>query len=297
MSKLFEALHRAGPAATGSVPPADRNTALIEALTPTVHGKGSQNGHQGAQENGNHAISETRKQIRTIPVRLGEPAIFPFDQANASAAEQYRMIRTKIAYARPPGSIITLSSATAGDGKTITALNIAAALALKNDANIVLVDGDLCRATVAGKLGIPQSPGLVDFLQGHCQLEEVIIRLEQIPNLYIVPAGEAGQKRTELLESPRWKALVSLFRRQFAYTIIDAPPIGVVADYELLQAAGDAVVMVVRPDHTERPLCLNAIATIPKEKLLGVVFNAADKSTIAKSYSYYYGDYHKKKPE
>lgn len=289
MSKLFEALQRAGRPVPVTEPEPSALPAMIrEKLNQRV----IQNGVSAPTEPAQQPPARKTAPIRTVQVHLAEAAIFPFEKTNTSAAEQYRIIRTKILYARPTGSLILLSSAASGDGKTVTALNIAGAMALKNDSNILIVDGDLCRATLAKKLDIEQKLGLAEVLSGSCMLEEALVRIESIPNLYILPAGNAGEKRTELLEGPRWKSLCDVFRREFAYTVVDAPPIGALADYELLQASADGVVMVVRPDYTERGMCLSALNSVPKEKLIGVVFNAAEKSSISTDYGYYYTYYH-----
>jgi capsular exopolysaccharide synthesis family protein len=279
MSKLFEALRRASLDAKGpgvstipalATPAAPTPQARPAALTSRIPAAG----------------------VRSVSVHLTEAAVLPFEGAASSVSEQYRMIRTKLLYAlnwtEQQAAIVLVSSASPGDGKTVTAINIAGALALKNDSNILIVDGDLVRASLAKKLDLPQSPGLAEVLQGTANLESALVRIQEIPNLYVLPAGKAGEKRTELLDSVRWKELCAVFRREFPFTIIDAPPIAAVADYDVLQTASDGVVMVVRPDHTDRGLCMQGIKSIPKEKLLGVVWNAADASTMASNYGYYY---------
>jgi len=188
--------------------------------------------------------------------------------------------------------MIAVTSPESGDGKTVTSLNIAGALAMKSDVNVLLVDGDLCRASVARLAGIPASPGLIDVLAGTCALENAIVRIEQFPNLYLLPAGEGGKRRTELLDSPRWKAVCALFQKQFRFTIMDTSPIAAVADYDLIQEVCDGVIIVVRPDFTNRTLCFQALKTVPEKKLIGVVMNAADHWFLSRSSSYYHYGYY-----
>jgi capsular exopolysaccharide synthesis family protein len=226
---------------------------------------------------------------RTISTRLNSSApIFPFDEAHWRASEQYRIIRTKLVQHPLQPRLMVVSSAAPGDGKTITAANMAAVMALKNESTVLLVDGDLRRASLAPVLGVASSPGLSDVLAGVHTLPEVIVRLEPFPNLYFLPAGKDRSSPSELLDSPGWKAAAEQLRRDFKYVFVDAPPIGMVADYDLLQAVCDAVIVVVRPEHTNRTQFFQALRTVPAEKLAGIVVNCAQESFLWKSHGYYY---------
>jgi Mrp family chromosome partitioning ATPase len=78
------------------------------------------------------------------------------------------------------------------------------------------------------------------------------------------------------------------FQSEFGFVIVDAPPIGAVADYELLQQACDGVIVVVRQDYTNRQLWQRALETVPKTKQLGVILNCAEDWFLWKTHSYYY---------
>jgi len=90
-----------------------------------------------------------------------------------------------------------------------------------------------------------------------------------------------------LLDSSRWTALCASVRQQFKYVIFDTPPIAAVADYDLIQAHCDGVVLVVRPDHTDRKQCMQAIEAIPKDRLLGVVLNCVSDWFMWKTQGYH----------
>jgi receptor protein-tyrosine kinase len=230
-----------------------------------------------------------RPGIRTVPLRLSKtsPAL-PFDGSNSRAGEQYRVARTKIIQHPMQPHVLVVSSAGPGDGKTITSINLAGALALKSEAEILLVDADLRRSSIAALLGIEKSPGLADVLAGSCALEDAIVRLDQFPNLCVLPSGKALANPTELLDSGAWAETCGTLRRQFKFVIFDAPPIGAVADYELIEASCDGVILVVRPDHTNRTRCLEAIGSVPKERLIGVLMNCVSDWFLWKTRDYYY---------
>jgi capsular exopolysaccharide synthesis family protein len=225
--------------------------------------------------------------VRTLPICVpgGDP-LLPFDSNPSRASEQYRYLRTKLVQNPKQPRLILISSPGPGDGKTVTAVNLTGALSLKSSAAVVLVDADLRRASLHRHLGIPKSPGLVDLLRGKCALEEVLIHAEQFPNLFIVPAGESKENPAELLDSAAWSAISEKLRATFKYVVIDSPPVASVADYHLIEATCDGVVLVVRPDHTRRTLTMQAFETVPKEKSLGVVLNCT-RDWFLRKYSHY----------
>ncbi len=204
------------------------------------------------------------------------------------SAEQYRIIRTKLTQHPRQPKLIGISSAAPGDGKTVNAANIAAAISLKQQAKVLLVDADFRRANLAWALGVRSGLGLAEVLAGECSLRTAIVRLETLPNLHFLPAGENRSAPAELLDSPAWREVCQLVRQDFEFAIFDAPPIGLVADYDLLQAALDGVVLIVRPGHTNRTQLSTALQTVSQEKLLGVVVNCAQESLFWKRHDYYY---------
>ena len=211
---------------------------------------------------------------RTVSLHLPTGPLFPFDGSDSRTAEQYRMLRTNILLHPACPKIIAISSASPGDGKTVTSINLAGTLALKNDSSVLLVDADLRQCRIATSLGIPASPGLTEVLREKCSLDEAIVRVEEIPSLHVLPCGEVGGNPAELLDSSQWKRIVTSLRANFSYVIIDTTPVAAVADFQLVQQASDAVLLVLRPDHTKRSLFQKALETVPKEKLLGTMLNA-----------------------
>ncbi len=226
---------------------------------------------------------------RTLPVRIRADApILPFQAGHSREGEQYRIARTKIIQHPNQPRLIVVSSAGPGDGKTVNAINLAGALALKSDSQVMLVEADLRRPCMASLFGLPAQPGLSEYLAGKCAFDDMIIRVEQFPNLSIVPAGKVGANPTELLDSPRWSAACQEFRGRNRFVIFDAPPIGALADYDLIEANCDGVVFVVRPDCTNRQACLESLANIPKDKLIGVLINCVQDWLLWKTRDGYY---------
>lgn len=226
---------------------------------------------------------------RSVRLRISALApLFPFDTVHYAAAEQYRIIRTKLLHHPKKPRLILISSACSGDGKTVTSINIAASLALKEELSVLLVDTDLRRPRVAEALGIPVSPGLTEVLSGKLPLSGALLKAEQFPNLSILPSGASGDNPAELLDSDRFRAFIEEARARFSIVIFDATPVATVADYELLQHVCEGVLIVIRPEHTERARCAKGLELVPKEKLLGVILNCVQDWWLWKTPAYDY---------
>lgn len=281
MSKIFQALQKTeqaianlempiqapedGPAAAEAQPPAEGPAEFLEPPPPA-------------------------SRVRTLPICLPELSpLMPFDGVHPAAGEQYRILRTNLLRYPKPLRVLAISSAGSGDGKTLSAINTAGALAMKPDITTLLVDGDLRRSSLARALGLPESPGLAEVIEGECGLEDALIRTEQFPNLYVLPAGKPQGNPAELLDSPRWRELCATVREGFRFVVIDTAPVASVADFDLVEAVCDGVVLVARPDHSNRTLCLKALEKVPKEKLVGVLLNCMEDWWLQPSHgSYYY---------
>jgi len=224
--------------------------------------------------------------FRCVSIRLpGGSPVLPFENGNR-ASEQYRILRTKIIQHAAQPRVIVVSSSCAGDGKSITALNLAGALSLKGSPSVLLVDGDLRRSSIWSQLGVEETPGLADVLSGTASLDTAILKVQEFGNLHVLPAGKSDHNPTELLDSEVFNSTFARLKQLFRYIIIDSPPIASVADSDLLTAAADGVIVVIRPDHTSRQACSEALESIPKNKLLGVVMNRVSEWFLSKSYGY-----------
>ncbi len=295
MSKIFETLNRGGgeladlirPVVGGPrVVPTNGAAKQIPTVPPTHDER-----NVVPEKPPTSADGTPWEAIRTLKLRVPAPSpLLPFESGQPKASEQYRILRTKITQNRRQPRVIVISSADAGDGKSVNAINTAAALSLKSEARSLLVDADLRRSATHVLLGLPPAPGLSDVLQGTATLEEALVHTHEFPNLYVLPAGTAPANPAELLDSAQWPALCARLRAMFRFVVIDSPPMGAVADYDLIQTVCDGIALVVRPDHTNRALLRKALESVPKEKLLGVMLNCVPAWSLSHQYdaSHYY---------
>jgi capsular exopolysaccharide synthesis family protein len=243
-----------------------------------------------APDAGNSGASAVAtRAVRRLPIELAESSpVLPYDGASPRAGEQYRAVRTNLLQHPDAPRVLVVSSCGPGDGKTLSAVNTAGALAMKGETTVLLMDADLRNPTLARTLGLPSDPGLADVLNGDCKLEDAVIQTAQFPNLYVLPAGKARRNPAEMLDSPRWHQVCGVVRNSFRFVLIDTPPIAAVTDYDLVQAIADGIIFVVRPDHSDRNLCLAAIQKVNATgKLTGVLINDAKNWFLYKRYGRY----------
>jgi protein-tyrosine kinase len=234
----------------------------------------------------------TASTVRPVRVTAISPLMLQSER-HVYAAEQYRIIRTKTLRSLPKPCRLVITSPSVGDGKTFTAINMAAAMALKSDDSTLLIDADLRRPAIHKVLDCAAGPGLANVLAGACAIEDAIFQVADLPRLYVLPAGDSIVNPTELLDSDRWRRLTERLCRSFAHLVLDSPPVDVVADHDLIAAACDGEILVVRPDLSDRTLCLAAIERL-RPKLVGVLINAAPEWFLWRRrrhwhYQYYYG--------
>jgi len=224
--------------------------------------------------------------------------LLPFSGDHTQAAEQYRIIRTKVLQHPANPQLIAVTSPESGDGKSVTSVNIAGVFALNPEHAVLLIDADLHRGSLARYFDVPASPGLAEVLDESASLKDCIGRIDPYPNLFFLPGGKSQYGPADLLNTKRWSLVAESLRRQFHYVIIDTPPAGAVADFDLIYANADGVVLVVRQDHTNRLLLLRAYESIVPEKLLGVVMNCVKPWFLGRSAGYYqyyhYSKYYRK---
>jgi len=205
-------------------------------------------------------------------------------------ADQYRMLRHAVErlHEEAGHQVFGVTSAGAGDGKTVTTLNLAGSLAQSATTRVLVVCADLHRETATQYLGLTRqgSPGLAEALaDSRYELRQVITHLETL-NISIVPAGTAQTRPYELLASPRLEMLLDEARRQFDYVLVDTPPIAPLADCRLLGRWVDGFILVVAANKTPRKLLGEALNVLHSARVFGVVFNG-DEQQLSPYYGYY----------
>ncbi len=239
--------------------------------------------------------AEEKEELARRPSLDGvDPHLVSLLSPESPEAEQYRALRYAVEYGHKAGegTVVGVCSPLPGDGKSITAINLAGALAQDPKARVLLVEADLRRPSVTLvdhlALGNVAGRGLVDaILDLSFSLEEAVQRLPHF-NLVVLPAGKRSGAPYEALKSPRFGELLTQARQRYDYVVLDAPPVVPVPDCRLLAKWVDSFIMVVAAHRTPREAVRDALALMAPANILGLVFNDHDRSAT-RQYGYGYG--------
>lgn len=194
----------------------------------------------------------------------------------------YKVLRTQILQRTQEQGWKTMmvTSAAAGEGKTLTAINLALTMARQFHQTVLLADGDLRKQDIHRYLGIASESGLGDYLLDEKSLQDLII-WPGIEKMTILSGGTTIPNSTELLDSPKMKDLVSQMKKRYKdrYVIFDVPPLLDGADAMAFAPAVDAILMVVEEGRTPLSDVKRALDLLPREKILGFILNRSNAWT------------------
>jgi capsular exopolysaccharide synthesis family protein len=229
-----------------------------------------------------------------VSVARVEPHLVAITQPRSPYTEQFRALRTRILQAGEQLQMraFVITSAGAGEGKTLTALNLAWLLAQSEAVRALIIDSDLRQPCATEYLGIDAAVGLSEVLGGQVDLQQAIVRLNP-SGLYLLPGGRPRDDVADLLSGPTFAHVITEARRMFDYIIIDAPPLGIFTDANVLISRADAALLVVRSGKTRYSMVDKLLEQLPRERILGVVLNRADEHVDSNAY-YYRQRYYRK---
>jgi capsular exopolysaccharide synthesis family protein len=205
------------------------------------------------------------------------------------AAEHYRVLAHAVEQRRRSDGVVAVGVTSPGpeDGKTLTAINVAGALANQSGTRVLLVELDLRAPALAGRLALGEDvPTLTDALGGEGRgLDAAVIRLAAF-NLDVLVAGRAVPAPYDVLRSARLAELLSTARTRYDHVVVDTPPAIPFPDSRVIARLVDGFLVVVGAHRTPRRLLEDALGALPADKVLGLVFNGDDE---AASYGVRYG--------
>jgi len=252
------------------------------------------------------AISQVATEIPLEPLQFADlwancakhewkpdPSLLVFSNSNPfnTGTEQFRTLRSRLYRIREsqPLQTVLISSAIPAEGKTVVASNLAHAMVRQQGCRVLLIDADLRSPRIHTLLGVPQTPGLADYLQGGTTEVEVIQKGTE-EGLCFLPAGNHATHPSELISSRRMKQLLDRVKPLFDWIIIDSPPALPVADASVLAGLCDGVLFVVRAGSTPSETAQKACRELRDAHIIGVVLNTVTEAQGDGSY-YSYGRY------
>ena len=211
--------------------------------------------------------------------------------SNKSFSESIRTIRTGVVLSamEEPHKILVVTSSVPGEGKSTVAANLAYALGQME--NVLLIDADMRRPTLAKNFGFPVgTPGLANLIAGTAKLEECI---KNVDGVDMLSAGSVPPNPLELLSSPRFAEVIQYLREKYDRVIIDSPPTQAVSDALVLGTLANALIYVIRSESTAKPLVVKGIGQLLQSNapVTGIVLNQVDIKKAMKN-GYNYGGYY-----
>lgn len=181
--------------------------------------------------------------------------IVSFHDQSSPVGEQYKILRTNLQSlkATKDYKMFLITSSINGEGKTVTSVNLAMAMAHDlNGKSILLIDADIRKGKVSRYLGINQSPGLTDILNSDVSEDLTFVSPAGIDNLVIMPSGKISKNPAELLGSKKMASLLQSLRGRFDYIFLDSAPVMPVTDPCILGPMVDGVILVIQAGRTQR---------------------------------------------
>ncbi len=210
---------------------------------------------------------------------------------SSALAEAYRSLRTALQFSTTQGipKILLVTSSQPGEGKSTSSLCMAANFAQIGN-RVLLIDGDLRKASLHKALGLSNSAGLSNVLTGTFDSNSVI-QDTAYNNLTFMSSGPLPPNPAELLAGPQMSSMLSMASDSFDLIIIDGPPVMGLADAPLLSSLVDGTLLVVDVSHTRRRVVGTAVRRLQlaRAQIVGALVTKFDYHKANNSYGYGYG--------
>ncbi len=211
-------------------------------------------------------------------------------ETNPASVEQYRRLAAVLHHAQNERGlrVIMVTSALPGEGKTLTASNLALTLSESYQRRVLLVDADLRRPSIHQLFALPSLSGLSDGLRS---VEDRKLTLVEVSSrLTVLPAGRPDPDPMSVLTSSRMQFVLDEAREKFDWVIVDTPPVGLMPDAHLLAAMVDGAILIVGAGMSPHRTVAKAAEVIGRERILGVVLNRVQDNDMSHD-GYYYSYY------
>jgi len=211
------------------------------------------------------------------------------NQGRSAISEQFRALRTNLSFylKTQDEKVILLTSSMSGEGKSFTAINLGNILALAGK-KVLLMELDLRKPGLSAKLGLSNTIGFSNYtISPDIKVLDIVKPLSINKNMFIISSGPLPPNPAETLMNENMPKLMSELKKQFDYIIMDAPPIGIITDAQLLSVYADATLYLIRQKVTQKSQLkiVEELYRSGKMKNLGIVVN----DIISKYYGYGYG--------
>lgn len=221
-----------------------------------------------------------------------------FYELEYEAREAVNTLSTNLYYAGGDYKKIMITSCHPGEGKSFVAMNMMRTLA-QLDMKVVLVDADIRASSIQKMYGLTMESatneryhGLTSYLAGKSSIEDLLIQTD-IPNAYMVLAGNLVNNSLPLINSKRMEKLLEMLTESFDMVIVDTPPVSGIADAVRIASLCDGTLLVVKSGDVRSYEFLAVMHQLKKTgtPIWGTVLNQYDDLRSRDKY-YYGGSYY-----
>lgn len=244
---------------------------------------GSSNQTPGGRSGGPQAVPPpivyTRTKSLDVPLSVLRQRRVMAAYDKGPFVDAFKILRTQVMHRlREKGwNVLGITSPGDGEGKTLTAVNLAISLAMESSQTVLLVDANLRNPSIHDVFGLKDCPGLADYLLDDVPVENLLVH-PGIGRFVLLPGGRAIQNSTEILTSPKMLALVEEFKHRYPSRIVifDLPPLLQTADVLAFSPYTDALLLVVEEGKTSAEDVQRALSLVKDSRpILGTVLNKA----------------------
>jgi protein-tyrosine kinase len=237
-------------------------------------------------------LLEDEEDSPTLPAVNFGTRVVAHNEMGRLPIEQYRKLAAVLHHEQADSGVkvLMVASPLPGDGKTLTAVNLALTLSESYHRRVLLVDGDLRSPSIHRLFGVENVSGLDEGLRD--DRERKLTLVEVSPQLTLLPAGRPDSDPMSVLTSSRMRMVLDEAREKFDWVIVDTPPLGLLPDAHLLARMVDGTVLVVAAGCTSYQSAARAAELLGRNRILGVVLNRVNEKVFAREQAHarhYYG--------
>ena len=249
---------------------------------------------EDAEPNAGTVVAEPPTRLSQVPTATvivrPETRIAAHTDPRSPAADSLRFLRLRLNQVWNPEKLkkLLITSPMPHDGKSTLALNLAVALTEEGKRTVLLIEGDLHRATVSKELGLSDYSGVAEVLEDGADAFSLVRRVLPL-GFYFLPAGAAKGNPSELLQTGALPAMMESLSHHFDWILVDSPPVAPLTDTLSWKEQSDATLLVTRAGKTPIQSVEDGLNLIGRKHVLAIVLNAAEG--VDRLYEKYYKTY------
>jgi protein-tyrosine kinase len=245
-------------------------------------------------------LAQDNVEMAAQPLKTKSPYVIKFTEQDMPIAEEYRKLKSlimRLTRKLANHNTIMVTSAESGEGKSLTATNLALVLAQEYNHTVLLIDADLRRPTLNYLLGVDPPLGLSDCLADGIDVGRALAKTG-IPKLSFLSSGRKTAKPAELLSSNKMKALINEVKHRYPdrYIIIDTPPTLLFSETHVISSQVDGILFIVKEGVASSSVRA-ALDILKDSSIFGIVYNNASPEQLNGRYHHYHRYYDQQRHE